>query len=291
MMEEQGSFVAPPLSGTAQGETNGVGFESGAIVLPELRLRLPRFELPSVFRTRQAARMFTEGGVAPWASQGQANAFAPQNEVILRQQVATLQNALSQSAPADAQTQAEAQAASQAAQAAQAELERLRCELNRLRQLEAAIGQAQQNMRDNPGCQNSQAESLPTPAPRCPDPRLCPPTPIPDENARRWQSTPVPPVLHSAPLKQPAPLTQPVSVPLEERAAMNPGLQPIRPPQHVSALASREVRPIAYAAPVSPAVSPDHIIRQPALLPIAGEPIREPARAPQGRILGVTPRR
>jgi hypothetical protein len=164
--EETGAYVAPPLAGAARGPTSRVGFESGSITFPELRLRLPHFELPSIFRSRSNARMLYEAGEAPWQTTGVTNALAAQNVAILQQQVAALQQQLAATTPAAGPSEAQTLAAKDAAEkflaANQDELQRLRCEVNRLRALEQCLRDVQQRGLESKDCTNG-GRLMPTP--------------------------------------------------------------------------------------------------------------------------------
>jgi hypothetical protein len=67
---ETGFYQAPPATGSFQGPTRSFGIAGGAIVLPEMRLRLPSIELPCFHRVREGARMRVHAAEAPWVSTG-----------------------------------------------------------------------------------------------------------------------------------------------------------------------------------------------------------------------------
>jgi hypothetical protein len=202
---ESGMYVAPPLAGSMRGAAENVGFSAGAITFPEFRLRLPHLELPCCFRGRTSAKMVFEGGEAQWQSTGFVNAYAAQNEALLRQRVNQLQEQLQKSQPAGETSLAEATAAKQAAEqyqeAMQQELKRLRCEVNRLRALEQAVQQAQQAAKQQTDCQNGSPAQAPGDyAPQAPKP-------VPDGGARGLQVYPARPAsFDSAVVIAPLPL-------------------------------------------------------------------------------------
>lgn len=69
-VREVGAYVAPPRVGSMRAAGLRRGIEGGAITFPEIRLKLPSLELPSLYRSRSQARMEIESAVAPWESHG-----------------------------------------------------------------------------------------------------------------------------------------------------------------------------------------------------------------------------
>lgn len=69
-LRETGFYQAGPRSGGFEGASGSYSIRGGGFTLPEIRLALPTFELPSLFRTRRSARMVYKGGEAPWVSTG-----------------------------------------------------------------------------------------------------------------------------------------------------------------------------------------------------------------------------
>ena len=67
---ETGFYQAPPRTGAVQGPARSFGVNLGGFTLPEIRVRLPSFELPCINRTHQAARMAINPAEAPWVSTG-----------------------------------------------------------------------------------------------------------------------------------------------------------------------------------------------------------------------------
>jgi hypothetical protein len=67
---ETGFYQAPPRTGSFQAPSRSYGMSLGGVTLPEMRLRLPCIELPSISRSRQTARMVMDSTVAPWVSTG-----------------------------------------------------------------------------------------------------------------------------------------------------------------------------------------------------------------------------
>ena len=67
---ETGFYQAGPRTGGVEGASNSLGIRTGAISLPRLRLEMPTFELPSLFRTSLGARMHVSDSEAPWVSTG-----------------------------------------------------------------------------------------------------------------------------------------------------------------------------------------------------------------------------
>lgn len=63
-----GAFMAPPPAGRTRSPSRTLGIRGLAIKLPELTLRLPTIELPSIVRYSSNQRMELEGGVAPFVS-------------------------------------------------------------------------------------------------------------------------------------------------------------------------------------------------------------------------------
>ncbi len=64
-----GVFQAPPRTGTVVGPTRSIGVRGLALHFPELTLRLPTLELPSLSRYHSGSRMEIESAVAPFVSQ------------------------------------------------------------------------------------------------------------------------------------------------------------------------------------------------------------------------------
>ena len=67
---QTGFYQAGPRSGAFEGTSGSFGIRFGGFTLPEIKLALPTFEFPSLFRTRRSARMVYKGGEAPWVSTG-----------------------------------------------------------------------------------------------------------------------------------------------------------------------------------------------------------------------------
>lgn len=67
---ETGVYVAPPRSGTTQGPVRRLGIQGLSITFPEVRLRLPSLEFPSLVRSRTESRMVLDQAVAPYVSTG-----------------------------------------------------------------------------------------------------------------------------------------------------------------------------------------------------------------------------
>lgn len=72
-----GFYQAPPRTGYQQAASGGYGILGGAFVIPEIRIALPRIELPSVVKLRHPARMFVNPAEAMWVSTGAAPATTP----------------------------------------------------------------------------------------------------------------------------------------------------------------------------------------------------------------------
>lgn len=70
--QELGAYIAPPRTGSTRGAVTRRGVDGGSITFPEIRLRMPSFELPCLFRSRSHARMMIDAAEAPWESHGYA---------------------------------------------------------------------------------------------------------------------------------------------------------------------------------------------------------------------------
>jgi hypothetical protein len=180
---ETGVYLAPPRSGVTRGPVTYRGVEGASITFPELKLKFPSIRLPSCFHDHSGARMTIDSAVAPWESHGYANAYAAQNETALRQQVQQLQDRGASSGD----DRAAREAAENHLKSTQDELERLRCEVNRLRQLDDCIRQYQRDLEQNPNCQQSSRGAGNAPPTNSPGGYYQParPAPPPDYGARR----------------------------------------------------------------------------------------------------------
>jgi hypothetical protein len=94
VLQEMGAYIAPPRSGSTRGATNFTGIDGGSITLPEIRLRLPSFELPACFKSRAGARMNVDSAVAPWESHGFVQTGVGAGDLALRQRIAALEEEL-----------------------------------------------------------------------------------------------------------------------------------------------------------------------------------------------------
>lgn len=180
---ETGVYLAPPRSGVMRGPMSFRGVEGASITFPELRLKLPSIQLPSCFHDRSGARMTIDSAVAPWESHGFVN--AARSEAALRQQVQQLQERNATSGD----DRAAREAAEDHLKATQDELQRLRCEVNRLRQLDDCIRQYQRDREENPNCQQSSRGASGSPATSSPGSYYQParPMPPPDYGMHRPQ--------------------------------------------------------------------------------------------------------
>ena len=70
---ETGFFQRAAASAPCKGPRASLGLRLGAFTIPELTLRMPSLELPSVVRSREAARMRVSAADAPWVSTGFEN--------------------------------------------------------------------------------------------------------------------------------------------------------------------------------------------------------------------------
>ena len=254
--QEVGGYVAPPRSGTTRGATNYRGMDWGAITLPELRLRMPSFELPHFFHGRSSARMMIDSAVAPWESHGVVNAAAGRNEAILRSELERLQEDADGS-PRSADERAARDAAERHLRACQDELDRLRCEVDRLRQLDDCIRDYQRRLEQNPSCNRDVDRN----------------SPVQSRDARDYNQPPRPePPLDNGAMRriQPSPYMPP--------QATTPASHPLpAEPQYIP----------PQTAPVRYVESPVNYISEP-------QPLREPQRIfirepqpPSARIIGV----
>ncbi|MBP90215.1 MAG: hypothetical protein CMJ64_26490 [Planctomycetaceae bacterium] len=75
--QDQGGYQAPPPTGAMEGATREFGLSTGEIELPAIRLRLPRFRLPSLSMFMTPPRMHTERGIALMVQQVQNQISVP----------------------------------------------------------------------------------------------------------------------------------------------------------------------------------------------------------------------
>lgn len=69
MLGPRGSYVAPPRSGVAVGESRALGLNGMAIKFPAIRLEMPSIEFPSVSRMRRSAHMRVDAATAPFVEE------------------------------------------------------------------------------------------------------------------------------------------------------------------------------------------------------------------------------
>lgn len=69
MLGPRGTYVAPPRSGVAVGESRSWGLNGLAITLPSVRLAMPSIELPSLYRASRAPHMRVDAATAPYVEQ------------------------------------------------------------------------------------------------------------------------------------------------------------------------------------------------------------------------------
>jgi hypothetical protein len=192
---EMGSYVAPPRSGVTRGAATFKGLDFGTITLPELRLRMPCFELPHCFHGRSGARMQIDSAVAPWESQGFVNAAAPVGDRGAPPQQPESRGACSRAAT----ERAACEEYTQKLRTYEDELRRLEDERTRLEDcirkcLESNRGPAANLPRGDLDCTRADRS-----APPRKDDRSFPyrspvqvPTPLPEEGARQIPVQPLP---------------------------------------------------------------------------------------------------
>ncbi len=71
-----GAYVAPPQTGVLQGPATAYGIEGMVITLPQLQLKFPSIQLPSLFVARRNAQMVTSSAEAPFVATGATTAQA-----------------------------------------------------------------------------------------------------------------------------------------------------------------------------------------------------------------------
>lgn len=71
-----GAYMLPPQTGILQGPATAYGIEGMVITLPQLQLKFPSIQFPSLFVARRSAQMVTNSAEAPFVATGSSTAQA-----------------------------------------------------------------------------------------------------------------------------------------------------------------------------------------------------------------------